>query len=342
MFESHEHFQAEYLLMYNSKRITDHFSLTRRAKDGQDVLDSKGPLGEVVNMLPGGTKHPGGVLYEGYIVWERAPAIKLTEKTRLSRPALEKWLYAHFLKICLPYTREKFSDRPVHAPLNLTTFLRLISHVSGRGYPSHWLSGILAALCGDKQEGEILTTARAPRQIATDKADVDAIHPAIKMTIAPWRAEFTTLLCIWSPLLPFGFIAPPGAVTLPNGIAEYSVSFPKFLDEQMRIPHFVLLFWDSKAGEIPGMRRMRRFLLDDEMGDTSEWARDTKRRGVHVFSAFKFVTETRTASVWCRTDTMREMMNGDWKVYIWRTDTWERVTQGVGVQDVRLVRTWDQ
>ncbi|KAH8904162.1 hypothetical protein BR93DRAFT_971230 [Coniochaeta sp. PMI_546] len=284
------------LLTAAIKRITDHFSLTRRANDGAP-------------------KGPGGFMREGYMVWDRAPARKLTDKNLLPRPALEKWLYAHFLKICLPYPRERFSDRPVHAPLNLTAFLRLVSQLSERGYPSHCY---------------------------LPEADVDAVHPAIKMTVAPWRAEFTTLLSIWGRLLPFGFIAPPGALAQPRGIAEYSVSFPKFLEEQTRIPHFVLLFWDSQAGDIPGMGRMRRFLLDDEAGDTSERARDIKHRGVHVFSTFEFVTDTRTASFWCRADTMREMMGGDWKVFIWRTDTWERVTQGVSVKDVRLLRTWDQ
>lgn len=323
MFSSHSHFQAEYLLMHNNKRITDHFSLTRRANDGAP-------------------KGPGGFMHVGYMVWDRAPARKLTDKNLLPRLALEKWLYAHFLKICLPYPRDRFSDRPVHAPLNLTAFLRLVSQLSERGYPSHWLSTVLAALCGDKQESEILTTARAPHQIATSEADVDAVHPAIKMTVAPWRVEFTTLLSIWGRLLPFGFIAPPGALAQSRDIAEYSVSFPKFFEEQTRIPHFVLLFWDFQAGEIPGMGRMRRFLLDDEAGDTSERVRDMKRRSVHVFSTFKFVTDTRTASFWCRADTMREMMGGDWKVFIWRTDTWERVTQGVSVKDVRLLRTWDQ
>lgn len=314
MFQTHSHFQAEYLLMYNNKRIKDHFSLTRKADGDQKILESMGAAGDLANMLPDGTKALGSFMYEGYIVWERAPAGKLTEQNRLSRTALEKWLYAHFLKICLPYARRKSSDRPVHAPLNLTAFLRLVSLLSERGYPSHWLSGVLAALCGDKPgdkpDGEIVTTARAPRQIATDEADVDAVHPAIKMTIAPWKAEFTTLLSIWSRLLPFGFIAPPGAVTQPRHIAEYSVCFPNFTEDELRIPDFVLLFWDPKVGEIPGTGRMRRILLDDEMGETSEAAKNAKRRGVHVFSTFKFVTDSRTASFWCRSDTMQEMTRG--------------------------------
>ncbi|KAB5531423.1 hypothetical protein GE09DRAFT_384989 [Coniochaeta sp. 2T2.1] len=132
----------------------------------------------------------------------------------------------------------------------------------------------------------------------------------MKMTVAPWTAQFTTLLSLRAPLLPFGFITPPQAVLPPGAIAEYSITFPGFEESQMRISHFTLVFWDSSKSAPPGWRGMRRLLLDDLTGDTSARARDIKRKGVQVASAFRFVTETRTASVWFRTDVMRSMMEG--------------------------------
>lgn len=144
---------------------------------------------------------------EGYQIWEKAAAGQIPHKDLLTRPALEKWLYAHFLKICLPYPRgwkEDLDTSEGHAPLNLTAFIRLVCLLSERGYPSHWLSGILSVLCGGGPDAEITTTARPPVRVFTTSADVDAAFPSMKMTVAPWRAEFTTLLSIWSRLMPFG------------------------------------------------------------------------------------------------------------------------------------------
>lgn len=339
--DSDSHFQAEYLLMHDDQRISDHFSLKRR--DPENIFDSlPAPMADLLSMMqPGGLDgHPGA---GGYFTWDAVvpEKEKLThgEDDLLPRPALEKWLYALFLKICLPYPRERFSDRPVMAPLNLTAFLRLLALLSERGYPAHWLSGVVAALCG----GEVETTARAPRRVAADPAEVDAVHPARKMSVAPWRAEFTTLLSVWSRLLPFGFVAPPGALVGPRDVAEYSVEFPAFEEEQVRVPHFVLVFWDSKyRTQIPNGRGMRRALLDDETVETVGGLTDLGRRSIRVVSVFKYVPAARMASWWCRADVMREMTDGEWGVYVWRTDTWEQVTKGVGVKDVRELRTWEQ
>lgn len=298
-----------------------------------------GELGKKIKGLPDG----GMFFAEGYMVWEKTLDRKLPRKEMLSRPALEKWLYAHFLKICLPYPREKFSDAPVHAPLNLTAFLRLVGHLSTLGYPSHWLSGVLSALCGDgSRGGEITTTARPPRSAVTTAADVDAVFPPLKMTVAPWTAEFTTLLSIWSRLMPFGFTAAPSALVAPGDISEYTVRFPEFHELQMRIPHFELVFRNLALVNAFSVLDFRRLLLDDEKGDTSDAAKKKKREGFHIVSAFKYVTDTRTASFWCRADVIRQMMDGDWRVSIWRTDTWEGVTRDVSVKVVKLIRTWEQ
>ncbi|KAK3989044.1 tetratricopeptide [Cladorrhinum sp. PSN332] len=326
MFSDHEHFQSEYFLMYKDERLTDHFALKRRPRN--DMNDLSGPLAAMMKMMSGGA---GDFMSEGYIVWDQVPTQKLLpQKGLLSRQALEKWLYALFLKLCLPYPRPRISQAPVHSPLNLTAFLRLVAHLSSIGYPSHWLSGVLEALCG----GKITTTARAPRHVSTSKADVDAAHPAAKMTVAPWRADFTTALGVWSRLLPFGFVAPPAppaSIAGPGDVGEYSVSFPSFDDSSLRVLHFVLVFWDSTKGGPPARHGMRRLLLDDETGDRSELGAEKRKSAVHVFSSFHYETKSRTARWWCRMDVMKSLTGVDssWKVYIWRTDTWERVTAGV-------------
>lgn len=278
MFEDHSPFQAEYLLMHDDKRIRDHFSLARKPNK-LPSLDLAGPMRHLLSRMPGGANGPGSFAFEDYITWNREPERTLPRKDLLPRPALEKWLHAHFLKLALPAPREKFSDRPVHAPLNLTTFFRLVCLLSQRGYPAHWLSAVLASLCS----GEITTTARPPRQIATARSDLDAAHPPKPVSVAPWRAEFTTLLSIWARLLPFGCVAPPGALVRPGGIVEYSVAFPPFAEEQVRVPHFVLVFWHSSARQVPRGRSIRALLAGEEAGGM----RSAPGSCVHVFSVFR-------------------------------------------------------
>jgi hypothetical protein len=46
--------------------------------------------------------------------------------------------------------------------MNSTTLFRLVERLAEVGYPAHWLSGILVAVCS----GVVFTTARAPRRLA--------------------------------------------------------------------------------------------------------------------------------------------------------------------------------
>ncbi|KAK5656582.1 hypothetical protein OQA88_4561 [Cercophora sp. LCS_1] len=240
-----------------------------------------------------------------------------------------KLLYAFLLKICLPSKRPKHSDGPVHSPLNFTALLRLIAHLADTGYPPHWLSGVLSGLAS----GEIATTARTPKQIVTTPADVDATCPLLKMAAAPWRTEFTTLLSIWSRLMPFGLIAPPTALVPLAEIGEYTVSFPAFCEAGLRVPHFVLAFWiEEDAPPLP-QNRLLEAMRDDDKADKSALSKEIRRKSVHVFGAVRYVTATRTASFWSRTDIMNKLQGGDWKVYICRIDTREKVTSGVKVRD---------
>jgi hypothetical protein len=326
-FETHAHFQAEYLLMSDERRIASHFGLRRvQPSTGDDLPpDFERMFGRIPFMA------------EDYIVWEKIPSKTLSWDQLPPRRAFDKWMHAHFLKICLPYPRPLFSDAPVYAPLNLTAILRLVIRMHEVGYPTHWLSGILASFC----DGRIQTITRAPRQLVMDRRDIKEIFPSLEISVNPWKAEFSTLLSIWNRLLGFGIIASPGTLLSPDNICEYAVTFPAFSHPQLLCPHFMLVFWNASEGKPP--REIRRLLLDDEMGDRSTATKGLREKAVHCFTTFRYVTDTRIATFWCRKDVMDALAAGKWEVFVWRTDTWEKLTRGVSVRDgVTLQRSWGE
>lgn len=329
--KNREHFRAEYMLMYDDKRVTDHFALRQPPGDRReddDYDDYLAPMGQaVMGMEP---VEKDSFMRENYQIWEQVPQTKVPLQRLLSRGALERWLYAHYLKICLPYTRPAAEGAPIHSLLNLIAFLRLVAHLRNIGYPTHWLSTVLANLCEDG----VTITARAPRQLSTDQSFVDTVFPPLKMTISPWRAECTTLLSIWTPLLPFAFLAPQDALIPPSDVAEYIVSFHNHIvdNAHVRVPHFMLVFWNTSNGSEPP-KDMRKFLLDDETGGTSTAAKEMKQHAIHVVNTFRYVTKTSTASFWLRRDVTEDMKKGKWNVYIRRNDTYASVRRGVSVAD---------
>ncbi|KAK3693211.1 hypothetical protein B0T22DRAFT_35266 [Podospora appendiculata] len=133
-----------------------------------------------------------------------------------------------FMKICLPYPRFTTFDHrcaAIYAPLNLTAFLRLIVQMHEVGYPAHWLSGMLGSICS----GSITTTARAPRVLVADVKDVSKRYSAKAINMAPWRAEFNTLLSLWRPLLPFGLPPSDHREIVPVGdIHKCCITFRNF------------------------------------------------------------------------------------------------------------------
>lgn len=156
MFEgNHEHYLAEYMLMHDVGRISDHIGVVRRTIGlwaGEHVMPAR------LREEPWGSFWAPPFAAGVYMTWDRAPGAGFTipPHRRLSQPDLERWLHAHLLKLCLPYPRPPWGSAPVYAPLNLTTFLRLVVHRHGLGYPAQWLSGVLEDVC----EGAITTTAR--------------------------------------------------------------------------------------------------------------------------------------------------------------------------------------
>lgn len=304
-FKSQEHFLSEHLLMSSKQEIKHHF------------------CAELFDQYDGQVDTSGDEFYLGGQYWAWKPAGTSTELSwgkLMPRARLVRWLYAHFLKICLPAKRDPEDEAAVYAPLNLTAFIRLVVRLAERGYPAHWLGTVIENLTS----GVIQTTARAPRKVVMDVKDISEIHSPRQITVAPWVAEFTTLLGIWRGLMPFGFVVANGAHVALTDVFEYSVTFPDFNGKmiQLRIPHFILVFHRTDLGKIPHM--LRTMLLDEEVGDQSEWAKKARVEGLHVVTTFRYVTDTRTASFWMRQDVADEICRGNWNVSIWRTDSWKK------------------
>lgn len=59
--------------------------------------------------------------------------------------------------------------------------------------------------------------------------------------------------------------------------------------------------------------------------------RDILEKGIVCVTAFHYTSVSRTAVFWMRADKMEEMKAGKWRVFIWRTDAWTGVTDGVDV-----------
>lgn len=154
------------------------------------------------------------------------------------------------------------------------------------------------------------------------------------MSLGAWQAEFTTILATGRRILPFGVILPQGGMPLPQDIREYCVNFPMFKGERFLSPHFTLVFWNTQIarGLVPP-KKLLESLFFEHMGATDGIHTTTLKTGIRIMTTFKFTTYTRTASFWMREDVVQEMKTGSWKVYIWRTDDWNRLTPGVDVAE---------
>ena len=277
--------------------------------------------------------------------WARtAPlGLSLPAGARMSRPDLERWLHAHFLKLCLPYPRRRFGDDLVYAPLTMVTFFHIVAHVVGLGYPPHWLGPTLGALCSGFLDR---TRARPPTAIVSDGKSVTAVLPPVDVCVAPFASEFRTLLALWEPLpggpLLFeskGGDAPP---KLPQRteIRKFTITFPALThtSQPWTTPSFALVF-KAKSLKVPGGNLRR--LLDDRTGDASAVACGARREPlVHVVSAFQWTTKTRMASFWMDEGLMESLRaRGGWEAWVWRTDTWDAASDAVSLdEDGVLVR----
>ncbi|KAK7711434.1 hypothetical protein SLS64_005458 [Diaporthe eres] len=308
-----DHFLAEYLHMYDRNLIRSHFHMKLSADTPVEEDDLMGPPFPLMD----------------YVMWERIEPRKMAFEQLMPKPRLTHWLHALFLKICLPNPRRKHDFTLVYAPLNLTAFLRVLVHVAELGYPAHWLSTLLTALL----EGEITTTARAPRRVVLRPEDVDKMHPSRKVCTKPWALELATLVSLWQGVLPFGLLAPARLVPPPRNVVEYTVMFPPFRTEFPNVPHFMLVFYDEvRFGKPP--KELRSLLLDDETGEDGL---ASKRAGaVRVLTTYRWTAKDQSVTFWMHEDAYEGMVAENWRLYLWRTDSWERVNEALDLRKAQV------
>ncbi|KAI0197972.1 hypothetical protein F4808DRAFT_473096 [Astrocystis sublimbata] len=306
-----DQFNAEHLLMHDRDLIKRHFALkfSRLTPEflPQDMFSSM------------------SLTMTDYKMWESVGWRPLALTERMSRENLFRWLYSHFLKLCLPFPRAVPDFTLVYAPLNMTAFMRLLGLVVELGYPSHWISALVSAIAS----GEITTTARAPRKYVMTSGAVDRTHDAKTICVRAWADEFTTLAAMWRGVWPAGtLVLARDLLPSPSRISEYSIRFPDFAGHDLNYPHFALVFWNQRRYGEPVRNNLRPILLDDEKGVTTEIARLIRADGVKVVSTFSWARKTNTAAFWLGKDAVDEMTANGWFVYIWRVDTWGRLTVG--------------
>jgi hypothetical protein len=150
-------------------------------------------------------------------------------------------------------------------------------------YPAHWLSDIL----GTMLKGVIITTSRAPRQLAMTVKNARKTYPSISMSIKPWLAELSTLTSIWQHVLPFGLLFSSSLIPTLASIKSYSIKFsPPPRGDSLARAVFALFLWDSSRGSPP--TDLKATLMDDERGDRSEKAKSIRESGIHVLTTFKW------------------------------------------------------
>ncbi|EGG03114.1 uncharacterized protein MELLADRAFT_117429 [Melampsora larici-populina 98AG31] len=308
-FETVSHFLSEYLLMYDRNLIRSHFQLKISSETPEETA---GPMPTIQ-----------------YLIWERVPQQPMTFEQLMPQTKLLHWLYAYFLKICLPYPRTKLEGDAtmIFSPHNMTAFLRLVMRVSELEYPAHWISNLIESILS----GKINTTARPPpRQVCTPR-DVDTIHPTRSFSTTPWTLEFATLTGMWRSILRAGLVI-ASAVPRIEDIVEYTVKFPGLEIWDGRAPHSMLVFYDQQTfGKPP--RNLRPILMDEgrEVDPKSRKIRDT---GLHCVSTFHWRVNAQEATFWMSKDAFESIKS--WKVYMWRTDSWEKEGKGVKLENAAV------
>ena len=176
-----------------------------------------------------------------YIRWQKIKAKPHSFSLLLSRPALTKWLYALFLKLAIPFYRPPEDwMQLIYTPLNLTIFLRLLTQLRDIGYPSHWLTDILANIL----ENDVVTTARPPETYPLKIDEAHSEHPLKRFQVRPFMPEMRTLTTIFQRILPFSVMT--STLPPPNRIHHYSVSLPSLHEESAQLPVFALVFHQGR------------------------------------------------------------------------------------------------
>lgn len=325
-WDSHDEFLAEYLLLATRKEIKSHFQTALRPSSLE--LERK----HSSMPLPG---MPGGMFLMFGMEWERTASVMepLAPETRMTRGELERWLHSHFLKLCLPYPRGEFSTGLVYAPLSMVTFFHIVAYAFSLGYPLHWLSGTLAALCS----GSLTNTRAGPTGAAvTSGAMAKKALPLAQVSLASFAAEFRTLLALWEPVLgiPVMLEASPSLLPERSNIRRFSITFPPVprTVEYWLNPNYALVFKTKSLGVSYAEDLWS--LLSERDSSADRAAATPAETSVHVVSVYHWKTKTTTADFWMDKRVMDGLIaKGDWEAWIWRTDSWKPIIGPVSLDE---------
>lgn len=274
-----------------------------------------------------------------YISWHRVngrlPFMKLAKNIKV-----EKWLLGRFLKLALPHARLTFEMAMIEAPLNLTAFFRILVHLHEIGYPAHWLSDIVSMILS----GRITTTARAPRSMPLSVKEVEKNFSNRVMCVKPFVAEFSTLATIWQRVLPFGLLTAHSRLPKIEDIKEFEVTFSDPRGDNFLSLNAAIVLFDTSSGkgfQAKAAKNLRPWLLDDEKGDMTVEAKKIRDGCIHDLSTFSWDSKGNKSSFWLRKDVIGSIKeSGTWKIFLWRTDTWERVSDGVSIDKMKEGKSW--
>ncbi|KAI0019836.1 hypothetical protein F4780DRAFT_792580, partial [Xylariomycetidae sp. FL0641] len=325
-WKSIDQFNAEHLLMYDRHQLQKHFGVKLSAETPEE--SSSSPMDLLMGPMP--------PLLQ-YKKWEKCSARQLSVEELLPKSRFSKWVYAHFLKTVLPFPRPQSDFALVYAPLNMTVVMRLLALAAELGYPDHWISTIINGL----GTGRIDTTARAPRKYVLTPGALDKQNDSRTMSVQPWAAEFTTLITMWRGVLPCkGLFIPNKILPSPETISEYTIDFPPFQGQDLNVPHFALVFWNQRKYDEPPTK-LRPLLQDDEKGDTTTGSQALRADGIRVLTTLQWTRASNRATFWLRSDVADQMMAEGWTVYIWRMDSWVRLTKALQLTGAMTrTRSW--
>lgn len=262
----------------------------------------------------------------------------------LPRAAFEKWFNALFFRLALPFNIDlsRVNNHTIRmvlsSSLNLSVLYRLIQHLVGIGYPSHWLSNALETLL----DNDVQSNARPPRQSPVTVEDVRRQHPTMKLSTAPFLHEMGTLAQLFQPLLPFELTS-KNVPRLEN-IYKHTFRIMGYLEDKPRDNNLALLFVSSRrldAFNIPTnlnfCQNMRPF-LDPTWGekDTEFQGKefeDFREHGIMLWTAFKFDLKSHEASVWMSENLVEMFTRDEWAVSLVRIDTWTLVARECRVSE---------
>lgn len=267
---------------------------------------------------------------------ERPPTIHETGKEHKGREMATRTLLEIGTATCPSYIRNGY-DRSSTEPHGFLSNLGASTR--------DWLPSPLAFRYRfDDTSGRITTTARAPRSMPLLVKEVEKNFSNRVMCVKPFVAEFSTLATIWQRVLPFGLLTAHSRLPKIEDIKEFEVTFSDPRGDNFLSLNAAIVLFDTSSGkgfQAKAAKNLRPWLLDDEKGDMTVEAKKIRDGCIHDLSTFSWDSKGNKSSFWLRKDVIGSIKeSGTWKIFLWRTDTWERVSDVVSIDKIKEGKSW--